>query len=49
MNPKVINFSEQNLTKYQISFLSKGLQAVAMSKHFKKALLREELENFGFF
>ena len=47
MIPNVINLSKRNLTKDEISVLSKGLQFVPTPKHFNKALLREELENFG--
>ena len=43
----VINLSKRNLTKDEISLLSKGLQFVSTPKHFNKALLREEPENFG--
>ena len=46
-SPNVINLSKRNLTKNDISLLSKGLQFVPTPKHFNKALLREELENFG--
>ena len=47
LSPNVINLSKRNLTKNEISLLSKGLQFVPTPKHFNKALLREELENFG--
>ena len=47
VSPNVINLSKWNLTKDEISLLSKGLQFVPTPKHFNKALLREELENFG--
>ena len=47
VSPNVINLSKRNLTKDEISVLSKGLQFVPTPKHFNKALLREELENFG--
>ena len=45
MSPNVINLSKRDLTKDEISLLSKGLQFVPTPKHFYKALLREELEN----
>ena len=47
VSPNVITLSKRNLTKSEISLLSKGLQFVPTPKHFNKALLREELENFG--
>ena len=47
VSPNVINLSKRNLTKDEISVLSKGLQFVPTPKHFNKALLREELEEFG--
>ena len=47
VSPNVINLSKWNLTKDEISLLSKSLQFVPTPKHFNKALLREELENFG--
>ena len=47
VSPNVITLSKWNLTKDEISLLSKGLQFVPTPKHFNKALLREELENFG--
>ena len=47
VSPNVINLSKRNLTKDEISLLSKGLQFVPTPKHFNKALLREDLENFG--
>ena len=47
MIPNVINLSKRNLTKEEISVLSKGLQFVPTPKHFHKAFLREELQNFG--
>ena len=47
MSPNVINLSKRDLTKDEISLLSKCLQFVPTPKHFYKALLREELENFG--
>ena len=47
MSPNVINLSKRDLTKDEISLLSKGLQFVPTPKHFNKALLREELEEFG--
>ena len=47
VRPNVINSSKRNLTKDEVSLLSKGLQFVPTPKHFNKALLREELENFG--
>ena len=47
MSPSVINLHKRNLTKDEISLLSKGLQFFLTPKHFNKALLRKELENFG--
>ena len=47
VSPNAINLSKRNLIKDEISFLSKGLQFVTTPKHFKKALLRKELEHFG--
>ena len=47
MSPNVINLSKQNITKDEIFLLSKGFQFVPTPKHFIKALLSEELENFG--
>ena len=43
LSPNVINLSKRNLTKNEISLLSKGLQFVRTPKHFNKALLRKEL------
>ena len=47
VSPNAINLSKRNLIKDEISLLSKGLQFVATPKHFKKVLLRKELEHFG--
>ena len=47
VSPIVINLSMRNLTKDEISLLSKGLQFVPTRKHFNEALLREDLENLG--
>ena len=47
VSPNVINLSKRNLARDEISLLSKGLQFVPTPKHFNKALLRKELENFG--
>ena len=46
VSPNAINMSKRNLTKDEMSLLSKGLQFVPTPKHFNKALLREEPENF---
>ena len=46
VSPNAINMSKRNLTKGEMSLLSKGLQFVPTPKHFNKALLREEPENF---
>ena len=47
MSPNVINLSKQNLTKDEIFLFLKGFQFVPTPKHVNKALLSEELENFG--
>ena len=47
MSPNIINLSKRNLTKDEISLLSKDLQFVSTPKHFNKAFLREKLENIG--
>ena len=47
VSPNVNNLSRRNLTKGEIFLLLKGLQFVPTSKHFNKALLKEELENVG--
>ena len=43
----LICLGETLLTKGEIFLLSKGLKFVPTSKHFNKALLKEELENVG--
>ena len=47
VSPNAINLSKLNLTKDEISLLSKVIQFVPTPKHFNNALLREELKYFG--
>ena len=46
-SPNVINLSSRNLTKAEISLLSKGLKFVPTPKNINKAQIKEELEIFG--
>ena len=47
VSPNVINLSKRHLSKNEISLLSKGLKFIPTPKHINKALIEEELENYG--
>ena len=47
VSPNVINLSSRNLSKAEISLLSKGLKFVPTPKYINKAQIKEELETFG--
>ena len=47
VSPNVINLSKRNLSKDEISLLSKGLKFVPTPRHINKAKIKEELEIFG--
>ena len=49
VSPNVFNLSKRQLSKAEISLLSKGLKFVPTPDFVNRALLKEELEKFGRF